>query len=212
MPAAKIKALFSFAMWLFSAAAAFAADSTEDIRLRIGAGDPEAGRSKIGICKVCHSVDGTGKQENYPNLAGQYAEYILKQLHDFRSGTRKDPMMSAMVQSAGNEQDLADIAAYYASLEQMDGGHWFSSREGKKLFEDAEKGCVNCHGDNGKGIALDQPHGPVIGGQHKVYLVKQLKDFREGRRTNDPSGVMAHLAATMSDDEIELLSRYISGL
>ena len=208
----RIKVTVSFAIMLFATAAGCATNSPENIRKRMGDGDPVAGADKIAICMACHAVDGNSTASNYPKLAGQYGDYILKQLIDFRSGDRKDPMISAMVQSAGNDQDLLDIAAYYASQDQMKSDKWSFNRAGKKRFNDVENGCVNCHGANGKGMAPDQSHAPVIGGQQKSYLIKQLKSFRSGERANDPGGIMGSVTASMSDDEIENIASYVSGL
>ena len=194
---------------LLPAVTAFAADNAEDVKQRMGAGDPVAGQGKIAICKACHGEDGNGTQPGYPKLSGQYADYILKQINDFKSGLRKDPMMSAMVQSAGNDQDLLDIAAYFASQDQMKGAKRVSSKAGEARFKE---GCAGCHGANGKGLAPDQSHAPVIGGQYKEYLSRQLRHFRKGARTNDPGGIMVMMAGAMTDQEIDDLAGYISGL
>ena len=212
MSCTRINVTASLAIMLFVAAAAFAADSEEDIKSRMGAGDPVAGKNKIAICQTCHGEDGNSTLPNYPKLAGQYADYILKQVNDFKSGARKDPMMSAMVQSAGSDQDLLDIAAYFASQNKMKSAKRVVNKTGEARFKVAGNGCVNCHGVNGKGLAPDQSQAPVIGGQHKDYLVKQLKSFRKGTRTNDPGGIMGMVAGPMSDEEIENVASYISGL
>jgi cytochrome c553 len=72
--------------------------------------------AKVGACVACHGADGIGKAPQYPNLAGQKATYIEKQLSAFRSGERKDPNMSAMAKPL-SDQDIVDIAAYFESLE-----------------------------------------------------------------------------------------------
>ncbi len=72
--------------------------------------------AKVGACVACHGADGIGKAPQYPNLAGQKAPYIEKQLSAFRSGERKDPNMSAMAKPL-TDQDIVDIAAYFESLE-----------------------------------------------------------------------------------------------
>ena len=208
----KVKVPVSLSIMLCISVSAFAADSAEDIKLRMGSGDPVAGKGKIGICKVCHGEDGNSTTVHFPKLTGQYGDYIVKQLNDFRSGARKDPMMSAMVQSAGSDQDLRDIAAYYASQQKMSGVRRVSNRAGEARFNEEGVGCVNCHGVNGKGIAPEHSQSPVIGGQHKEYLVRQLKSFRSGARSNDPGGIMAVGVSTMSDEDIENVASYVSGL
>ncbi len=72
--------------------------------------------AKVGACVACHGADGVGKAPQYPNLAGQKAAYIDKQLRAFRSGERKDPNMSAMAKPL-SDQDIEDIAAYFESLD-----------------------------------------------------------------------------------------------
>ena len=79
------------------------------------AGDAAAGKGKAAMCSACHGADGISPFPTYPNLAGQHAAYLNKQLNDFKSGARNDPMMKGMVASL-SEADMADLAAYYASL------------------------------------------------------------------------------------------------
>ena len=73
-------------------------------------------------------------------------------------------------------------------------------------------GCINCHGENGKGKSPNNSVFPVIGGQHKDYLVKQLNEFRNGKRANDPAGMMSDIAEKMTDVEIDAVSEYLAGL
>jgi len=202
----------SLLIMLFAASAAFAEDSAADIKQRMGAGDPAAGKEKASICQTCHGVDGNSTTTTYPKLSGQYAEYIQKQVNDFKSGTRKDPMMSAMAGSVENEQDLLDIAAYFASQPKMKSAKPVVNKAGKARFTDAANGCGACHGINGKGLAPDISQAPVIGGQHKDYLLKQLKSFRKHTRTNDPAGMMGMVTGFMTDEEIEAVASYVSGL
>jgi len=196
--------------------AAKAGDSPEDIKLRIGAGDPVAGKEKSSMCQGCHGADGNSAAPNFPKLAGQYADYIRKQVLDYQNGVRVDPTMSGMAAAVTSGQDLMDIAAYFASQKQMK-GDGASNEAGKKMYMegDAAKGiygCVNCHGENGKGKAPDNPLFPVIGGQHKEYLVKQLNDLKGRSRTNDPAGMMAAIAKAMTDEDIQASAEYLSGL
>lgn len=199
------------AILLFAATAAFADDSEADIKLRIGTGNPEAGKIKSALCQGCHGEDGNSATGNFPKLAGQYAAYIQKQIRDFKAGLRKDPMMSDMAATVTDNQDLLDISAYFASQKQMKGDSAVISQSGRDRFT-IGNGCANCHGATGKGAGPGNPDAPVIGGQHKDYLIKQLKDFGSGARTNEQSGMMPMIAGSLSDEEIEEVAGYVSGM
>ena len=196
---------------LFVATAAFAADSPDEIKQRMGTGNPVAGKDKSALCQGCHNEDGNSTETRIPKLAGQYAAYIQKQINNYKAGTRKDPIMSSMAATVTGNQDLLDISAYFASQKQMKGSSVKINEAGRKRFL-GDNGCVSCHGANGKGMAPNNPQFPVIGGQHKHYLIKQLTDFRSRTRTNDSSGMMVMIASKMSDEEIEAVADYISGL
>lgn len=120
-------------------------------------------------------------------------------------------MMTEIAARLTNEQDLLDISAYFASQKQMNGDVRLFNEAGKRRFT-VGNGCQTCHGVNGKGLAPNNPHAPVIGGQHKAYLVKQLKDFRSNARSNESTGIMGMIAAMMSDEQINEVATYESGL
>ncbi len=89
--------------------------------------------------------------------------------------------------------------------------------KGEILFHDGNPdtglyACANCHGENGKGKSEINNVFPVIGGQTKDYITKQLKDLRSGDRHNDPAGMMGNIARKLSDEEIDALAEYVSGL
>ena len=154
---------------------------------------------------------------SFPRLAGQYAGYIRKQVIDYQARTRKDDTMEGMADTVTEKQDLEDIAAYFASQKPMRGDTSTSSFPGKYLYINGNAatnlyGCINCHGENGKGKSPNNSVFPVIGGQHKDYLVKQMNDFRSGSRSNDPAGMMGDIAEKMTDVEIEAVSEYLAGL
>ncbi|WP_223788450.1 c-type cytochrome [Marinicella meishanensis] len=79
------------------------------------AGDPEAGKAKSVVCAACHGADGISPNDLWPNLAGQKEGYLVKQIKAFKNGERKDPSMAPMV-AALTDEDIANLAAYYASL------------------------------------------------------------------------------------------------
>lgn len=195
----------------------FIDDSPESVKLRSGSGDAVAGKDKSELCQGCHGEDGNSVETNIPKLAGQYAKYIAKQLRNYQAGKRSHAIMSAMAATI-DDTDLADIAAYFASQNKMKSkGSSSSSRIGKNLFlnGDMERNivaCINCHGVDGKGKAPNIALFPVIGGQHKSYLLKELSKFREGARSNSPGGIMSIITETMSDAELESLADFAASL
>ncbi|MGD8408265.1 MAG: c-type cytochrome [Thiohalophilus sp.] len=180
------------------------------------AGDAKAGESKAQACAACHGANGNSTVANFPKLAGQHAGYIVKQLADFKKGeSRSNPIMAGQVANL-SEQDMEDLGAYYAkqsaSMGQADEK---LAAFGEKLYRggNMEKGltaCIACHGPTGTGNPAAKF--PLLSGQHTDYLVKTLKDFRDGNRSNDPNGMMRDIAGKMSDDEIMAVASYISGL
>ena len=189
-------------------------ESTESIHLRSGSGDPVAGREKSQLCQGCHGEYGNSTEPLIPKLAGQYGNYIAKEVRNYQTGTRTHQIMDAMAATLTDE-DLADVAAYFASQKKMQGDGSAENPLGKELFlhGDTSKmrlACVNCHGVRGKGIEPRISMFPVIGGQHKDYIRRQLVNFREGYRTNSPNGIMNKIAGSLTDPEIEALAEYVS--
>lgn len=205
----------ALAVALLAATAAFAGDNPSEIKQRIGAGDPVAGKEKSELCQGCHGEDGNSVMPIYPKLAGQWADYTQKQVRNFQSLSRINETMNEIALTVEDSQDLHDIAAYFASQKMMTGKP-VQNEAGRKIYYEgiAEKGvfrCVKCHGENGKGEPLNNNLFPVLGGQFKEYTAKQMNDFRSGYRGNDHSGMMPRIAKTMSDAEIEAVSEYLSG-
>jgi cytochrome c553 len=201
---------------LLAATTAYASESADVIKQRVGTGNPVAGKSKSSLCQGCHGEDGLSLENLIPNLAGQYAPYIVKQIRNFQSGARKHQIMSAMAMTV-NDAELVDIAAYFASQEKMQGSGWGNNPVAKNLFLKGDmtrniQSCVSCHGVKGKGKATHISTYPVIGGQHKAYLRAQLIHWRSGERSNSPDGVMNKIAKSLTDAEIEALTDYLSGL
>ncbi|MEN8130225.1 MAG: cytochrome c [Pseudomonadota bacterium] len=83
------------------------------------AADPAAGKSKSQACQACHGQDGNSPTPNFPNLAGQYEDYLLQTLKDYKSGARKNAIMAGMVAPL-SEQDMKDLAAYYSSQKGLE--------------------------------------------------------------------------------------------
>lgn len=186
-------------------------------------GDPIVGKEKAESerCIECHGLQGQGAEHpnsaeaKFAKLAGQYPDYILKQIRDFRSGARKHDQMAIMARSVSDE-DMLDIAAYFGSQPLMNGKDGELHEAGKALYlaGDATRGiaaCATCHGPDGKGIAGNKL-APIVGGQEWRYLDQQLRDWRSGERHNSPDGAMNKVTAALTDKEIESLADYLSGL
>ncbi|PPK78039.1 cytochrome c [Methylobacter tundripaludum] len=195
-----------------------AEEGAEIAAQRIGSGNPVIGKEKAeaGRCRECHGADGNSSDAKIPNHAGQYAGYLVKQLSDFQSGARRHEIMTIMAEDL-SAADMADIGAYFASREIMQGDGAGGNALGRNLFDNGDQGrdipaCASCHGTRGKGGIAGNVIYPVIGGQRKIYLRSQLVGWKLGDRKNSPGGVMNKIAESLSDDEIEALADYISGL
>jgi cytochrome c553 len=178
-------------------------------------GDAAKGQAASGVCAACHGVDGNSLIPMNPVLAGQHPEYLYKQLVNFKSGERANPIMAAQVANL-SEADMRNLAAYFAGQKPREGSA--SNAElvtaGRKLYRGGNgsngvAACAGCHSPNGAGIPVQYPR---LKGQHKDYTVAQLKAFRAGERANDPSAMMRAVAARLSDKEMDALAEYIYGL
>jgi len=181
-------------------------------------GDATAGQAKSAICAACHGADGNSAVPNWPKLAGQHVAYIERQTALIKSGARSVPEMMGIVAGMSN-QDLRDIAAYFAS-QSNNGGVADESIAalGQRIFRagNAASGvpaCMSCHGPAGEGNPLASY--PALAGQHSVYTSKMLKGFRAGDNWGEddgPSHIMNGSAAGLTDAEIEAVASYIQGL
>jgi cytochrome c553 len=157
-------------------------------------------------CTMCHGAQGMSVS-NSPNLAGQYPEVVIKQLHDYRSGQRLNPVMQALARGL-SDQDIQDLAAYYASLPKSrtapttyDESLPALVRVGDPLRNIAP--CISCHG------GVDQKLGtPWIEGMPKAYLVAQLEAFATGQRRNDAHGQMRNVVRAMTAQEVEQVATF----
>jgi len=179
------------------------------------AGDAAAGKTKAAVCGACHGADGNSPSDGFPKLAGQHASYLLKQLQDYKSGKRTNPIMNGQV-AALSDQDMADLAAYYAGQTVTPGAASDKLlKSGLSLYRGGNpatkiSACIGCHGPTGKGVT--EAKFPALSGQHAAYIVVQMKAFRDGSRSNDAGSMMQNIAAHMSDKEIEAVSSVASGL
>jgi cytochrome c553 len=196
-------------------------DTPSEINQRIGIGDPVVGKDKSALCQGCHGEDGNSVSGDFPKLSGQWSDYIQKQVREFQNGARYNEVMTDMAMSVDNFNDLFDIAAYFASQKQMGGTPIEDDAEnklyleGKQLFNHGNRRtgafrCVKCHGVHGSGKPLNNNLFPVLGGQHKAYLIKQLSDFKHEVRENDRSGFMLRITTHLTAHDIEALATYLS--
>ncbi len=165
-----------------------------------------------GSCFMCHGEGGESSSEIFPKLAGQHAEYIAKQLENFKSGNRKSTAM-------------ADMAGRLKSDEMLALGQYFEAKSappevikdpelagvGRYIFNSGNKfsgvpACAGCHGKEGRGTASL----PRLAGQYASYIENQLHLFNKRERTND-NAVMHSIVDKMSPLEIAAVAQYISG-
>ena len=180
------------------------------------AGDPAAGATKVAVCAACHGTDGNSALGMNPKLAGQNERYTLKQLLEIKSGARSIAVMTGLLDNM-SEQDLADIAAFYAAQQTtLEGANPELIELGQSIYRAGIESlgvaaCSACHSPTGSGVA--QAGYPALGGQHAEYTVMQLKAFRAGARDNDgDTAPMRIVSERLTDREIEALASYISGL
>ena len=165
------------------------------------------------VCAACHTADGSRGIPTNPILQGQHADYLVKQLTEFKSGKRDNAIMKAMA-STLSEDDMRNVAAFYASKMAKPGQSKSPATIalGQKIWRGgiAEKqvpACAGCHGPTGAGIPSQYAR---LGGQHAEYLSAELGLFRAGKRAN--STQMMTIAARLSDAEIAAVSDYAEGL
>lgn len=168
-------------------------------------------------CAECHNLNGISATARFPKLAGQRPGYIAKQVRDFSAGRRRNDG-GQMTSVAGdiNDQDLAKVADYFASLSAPppDASLAAESEEwqrGAALYRNGEPAsgiaqCSGCH-DDAKPERTDTP---LLKAQHAAYLAKQLHDWRSGERQNDMSEVMPAIAAKLSDRDIAALATFLA--
>lgn len=180
-------------------------------------GTAAAGQAKAATCGACHGMDGNSVNPEWPNLAGQHASYLVKQLKAFKSGARANASMTPMAMIL-SDQDVEDVAAYFAS-QTARGLEADKSKvaAGQRLYrggnaQNATAACIACHGPNGRGNELAAY--PSIRGQHAKYIELQLRAYKAGQRSTDSSNnkMMQDIAAKLSDDEIAAVAAYAQGL
>ena len=170
--------------------------------------DAEAGRQKAeAVCAPCHGKDGISEQPTVPSIAGQWNDYIVLALFQFRNGHRPSETMGPIAKPL-SDNDLGNLAQYYSSLKPWAPGRQSSAAAvaaGPALTQ--QKHCAQCHTPSLAG----QQSVPRIAGQHIEYLTTQLQGFRAGTR-GDIDGNMSSAVKDLTDAEIATLTDYISGL
>lgn len=165
------------------------------------------------VCVACHAADGNSAIAINPKLAQQHPEYLVKQLQEFKSGKRNNPVMKGFA-SALSDDDMRNIAWWVASKQAKPG--FAKDKELVALGERIYRGgiadrniaaCAGCHSPNGAGIPVQYPR---LSGQHADYTAAQLVAFRDGVRSN--SLQMTQVAAKLNDREIKAVADYIAGL
>lgn len=195
-------------------------------------GDAKAGAVKAGACAACHGLDGNPTDPQYPRLAGMPERYVAQQLALFKGGIRNSGMAAVMMPMAAplSAQDMRDLGAYFAQQKAGAGiaddsaittGPYAGMKfyeAGQKLFHsgDAARGipaCMACHGPTGAGNP--GPAYPHVAGQQSAYVVRRLQEYRTGTTAEpDPKlfNVMATVAKTLTDEEIQSVASYLQGL
>jgi cytochrome c553 len=181
-----------------------------------GTGDAKAGEEKAQTCMACHGADGIGTAPENPNLAGQVPGYIADQLARYQSGERENAIMAGM--AAGlSEEDMADLDAYYSSLEAPRGAvpedQALSAERGGRLYRGGDAAmriasCMGCHGPSGNGIPTRFPR---IAGQKQSYLLASLEAFKSGERQSDGE-IMNDIAFLLSQQQMEDLAAFMHAL
>jgi len=184
-------------------------------------GDSAKGQEIVGkVCSACHGPDGNSPLSVNPSLAGQHAEYIYKQLGNFKAkdgkpAERNNPIMAGNVASLSDD-DMKNVATYYSSQTPRPRAARDPElvKQGQLIYRGgiAAKGlaaCASCHSPNGAGLPAQFPR---VAGQHAEYTAAQIKAFRAGERKNDPNSMMRAVAGKLSDHDIAAVSEYIAGL
>lgn len=171
---------------------------------------------KTSLCIACHGETGISTNPVWPNIAGQHAQYLLKQLQDIKEGkTRNVPVMAAIV-SGLSYNEMQELAQYYAQQARPEGKTPKKYvQRGEELYRGGDfsqhiTACIACHGPSGTGN--EQAGFPLLSGQHAEYTILQLQAFKEKKRQNDLNAIMRDISARMSEEDMTAVAYYIQGL
>lgn len=179
-------------------------------------GNSQAGEAKSTVCAACHGPKGVSTNPEWPSLAGQHADYLAKQLRDFKQAkTRNSAVMTPLVANL-SDQDMDDLAAFYSGLPIPEGvtPKQYLKR-GEQLYRGGDlaqhiTACIVCHGPRGTGNA--QANFPVLSGQQAKYTAQQLQTFKDKKRSNDLNAIMRDISARMSTEDMDAIANYAAGL
>ncbi len=175
-------------------------------------GNAKAGKEAYEVCGACHLPSGAGRPDGtFPQLAGQHATVIIKQIADIREGLRDNPTMYPFAVTLTDAQELADVSAYIQTL-CIPREHGMGSKDpailkhGEDLYK---KECTTCHGVNGEGDS--KKFYPVLAGQHYKYMLRQVTEIRDGKRRNaNPD--MVKIVKKYNDRDLDAVVTYMSTL
>ncbi|MFQ5549304.1 MAG: c-type cytochrome [Woeseia sp.] len=180
-------------------------------------GSFEAGKAKAVRCGACHGSDGNSVNPEWPNIAGQHAPYIVRQLEAFQNGERTNILMSSQAMTL-TEQDMKDIAVFFAA--QPPAAKAVANprlvTRGQALYRGGNKetgaaACLTCHGPSGRGNPAAAY--PLLRGQHATYIAATLREYATGVRKSDgTTRMMRDIAKRLSEDDIVALASYVQGL
>ena len=168
-------------------------------------------------CASCHGADGGGQAAaGFPRLAGLNAAYLQYQLDSFATGTRSNPVMSPIAKALDQDERHA-LAEYFSRLPiPAAAANGTAPPAGDALGEHlATRGrwsrqvpaCIRCHGPRGVGVGTSFP---PLAGQSATYLANQLRDWQQGKRKNDPLGLMQHVSSVLDEADIEAVSKWFA--
>lgn len=170
---------------------------------------------RLQVCAACHNADGNSTIAENPRLAGLDAGYLARQLADFKSGGRQNPIMAGIVAGL-SEQEYKPLAVHFSKQKPAPGAGATDPNllaRGKEIFDEGIVGsavpaCSGCHNEDGSGTDKY----PRITGQHAPYVVQQLTNFKSGARANDAKAVMQAVARRMNEMEIRAVAEYVATL
>ncbi|MEO7050487.1 MAG: c-type cytochrome [Rhodanobacter sp.] len=202
---------------MLPASSSSAAAPASVAEIAVKPGDATAGQAKAAVCGACHGLDGNSSDAQYPKLAGQSEQYIVRQLTDFKSGKRQNPIMLGMATPLST-QDMHDVGAYFASQKSRPGvADQALVEPGQALFRQGDPkrdipACMACHTIDGSGNPGAMY--PQLAGQHAQYIEAVLKAWHDGDSwgSDAHSQIMPTIAKKLDAKDISALASYIEGL